>query len=564
MFKLDPAATERCNAVVVVPKMDERVGLEQSWGVNLEQAHGRVGSKKYWGLRGGGLSLVVVFLNDQGTGAARGITEQVVSEFNPDLLFLLGTAAGREGKTGIADVVVSTFVADLTEQRAGAEGITFRAREHRPSELLEDATEFLAKKFDAAGFASGIESRAGALPTGPRAFYAKRDHPPRVEPDAIASGSTLYVGDLLKRVWDHDDRYRAVDMESGGFASALAYPESQWLVVRGISDFGTKESKREEFRPLAAGAAADFLAAFLRDGLDEAQPRTLRRRSKRRFTPDQEISLYKALRRYWAPADLADRARVDAESDRALGSGNWALEREARRVRAIGDRPSLPLTLEDHIGSDRRLQVALDLPSLERAVPLARDTVAAGADFVEVGDPLIRQHGFAAITAVHEALPEVPVIAELSTSDWSASQVEMAAAAGADAVLLLGCWRDASVIEAATAAERFRIPLIIEVPDTLATEGWVRGLERAGVQGVAVIGNLDSRSEGVASLDRARQLRRMTNLPIAVSGGLTEDDFPALDQVPWDVLIVGRAIVGSDTPAAATRTLARRTKAKGR
>ena len=101
MFTIDPTAAERCDVGIVVPKMDERLGLESSWGIDLGRPHGRLAGKKFWGVRMGDLNLVVVFLDDQGPAPARGIAEQLLLRFRPPLLFLLGTAAGREDKTRI-------------------------------------------------------------------------------------------------------------------------------------------------------------------------------------------------------------------------------------------------------------------------------------------------------------------------------------------------------------------------------------------------------------------------------------------------------------------------------
>jgi 3-keto-L-gulonate-6-phosphate decarboxylase/nucleoside phosphorylase len=561
MFTIDPTAAERCDVAVIVPKMDERLGLEESWGIDLKHAHGRLDAgKKYWGMRAEDLCLVIVFLDDQGPASARGIAEQVLSRFNPSLVFLVGTAAGREGKTRIGDVVVSSLVVDLTEQRAGKKATTFRAKHYLPSKLLDDAKEFLAKEFDSAEFATGAAARLQRLDPALRRLYDKDAGPRSVHEEVLASGATLYVGGKLNQVWKYDDRYRAVDMESGGFASALEHSGSQWLIVRGISDFGTPGSKKEEFRSLAAAAAADFLKAFLRGGLDETHPDNFRPMPKPRAARDEVDALYRSLRSRWTPEDCLPEKPLASESRRALDSGHWALEREAERVRAIGSEATFAPTLEDYLGSERQLQVALDVSDIDKARSLAGIVAGAGAGFVEVGAPLIQQSGFRAITDVHQAVPDTPIVAEVAPSDWCGSQVEMAAAAGADIVLLLGCRKERSVIEAATAAARLQVPLIIEVPEELATEAWMDCLKRAGVQGVAAIGNVDSGSEGVISLSRVRDLRRLTTLPVAMSGGLTEADFPALDEVPWDILIVGRAIVESDTPAKTTESMARQVR----
>jgi 3-hexulose-6-phosphate synthase / 6-phospho-3-hexuloisomerase len=47
-----------------------------------------------------------------------------------------------------------------------------------------------------------------------------------------------------------------------------------------------------------------------------------------------------------------------------------------------------------------RLQVALDEMNLDRAVQIAREAVAGGADWIEAGTPLIKSEGMEAVRAM--------------------------------------------------------------------------------------------------------------------------------------------------------------------
>jgi 3-keto-L-gulonate-6-phosphate decarboxylase len=42
----------------------------------------------------------------------------------------------------------------------------------------------------------------------------------------------------------------------------------------------------------------------------------------------------------------------------------------------------------------------------------------AGADLVEVGDPLIKRYGICAVPAIREAAPSAMVVAEMISTDW--------------------------------------------------------------------------------------------------------------------------------------------------
>lgn len=195
----------------------------------------------------------------------------------------------------------------------------------------------------------------------------------------------------------------------------------------------------------------------------------------------------------------------------------------------------------------RNIQVALDVHDIDHAITIAHAVVAAGCELIEVGDPLIKTAGTAAITRIKEQLPDTTVIAEMMATDWGRDQVESAATAGADAVLLSGPVNPASVAEASDTGHRFGVPVILDVPTT-ATPEWIREMESVGtgIDGLCVTANIDLGHVGQTPLERAEALRQHTRLPIAVSGGFSPDE--RLRHGAWDILIVGRAITDAIDP----------------
>ena len=176
-------------------------------------------------------------------------------------------------------------------------------------------------------------------------------------------------------------------------------------------------------------------------------------------------------------------------------------------------------------------------------------------DFVEVGDPLIKRVGLDAVRAVKEACPGVRVVAEMMSADWGRDQVAMAAAAGADAVLLIGPASTASVRAAAQAGVRRGVPVALDVSAARAVAALVRRMESAGVDALAVTTNIDLGGGGRTPLELAAQLRRWTRLPVLVSGGFSAADRATLASREWDVLVIGRSISEAVEPADALREL---------
>lgn len=78
--------------------------------------------------------IAFVFLNDQGNSITSSVVAEVYSQLDPILIFLIGTAAGREGKVKIGDVVVSNIVDDVQEWRIEKSATMPRRMQHIPPE----------------------------------------------------------------------------------------------------------------------------------------------------------------------------------------------------------------------------------------------------------------------------------------------------------------------------------------------------------------------------------------------------------------------------------------------
>ena len=91
------------------------------------------------------------------------------------------------------------------------------------------------------------------------------------------------------------------------------------------------------------------------------------------------------------------------------------------------------------------LQVALDLTELSRAEKIAEEAVAGGADWIEIGTPLVKSEGMESVRRMRDLFPTTTLVADLKTSDTGAIEVEMAAKAGANVVCVLAAARTLSV-----------------------------------------------------------------------------------------------------------------------
>ncbi|MBF6456027.1 orotidine 5'-phosphate decarboxylase / HUMPS family protein [Nocardia cyriacigeorgica] len=242
-------------------------------------------------------------------------------------------------------------------------------------------------------------------------------------------------------------------------------------------------------------------------------------------------------------------------------SSHWLVAREAEAVRRRHESgtPSIQEWYRRRRGR-RSLQVALDVHSLDRATEIAYVAVEADVDFIEVGDPLIKREGIAAIEAIKQCAPDTAVVAEMMSADWGRDQVELAA----DVILLIGPASMASVSTAVAAARRLGVALTLDATPEHATPAWLRDMERTGIDGFVVTTNIDLGVGSNHPLATAAAVRRYSQLPVAVSGGFSPGD-DALSSDEWDIAIIGRSIADAVAPADTAgqlATLARKIRAK--
>ncbi len=189
------------------------------------------------------------------------------------------------------------------------------------------------------------------------------------------------------------------------------------------------------------------------------------------------------------------------------------------------------------------LQVALDLMQLKRAVAIAREAVAGGADWVEVGTPLIKSEGAEAVRTLRREFPEHKIIADTKTMDTGAFEVEIMAKAGANIVTVLGLAEDATIAEAVESGRKYGAEIMVDminVPDQAARARQVAAL---GAAYICLHMGIDTQMKGQeAPLDVLRQIVAAVSVPVAVAGGITADTAGDYVQAGAYDIIVGGGI----------------------
>ena len=174
------------------------------------------------------------------------------------------------------------------------------------------------------------------------------------------------------------------------------------------------------------------------------------------------------------------------------------------------------------------VQVSLDLPSIEDAMPVAEIAVRAGVDWLEAGTPLIIAEGMHGVRALRERFPETPIVADLKTMDGGYLEAELMARAGATHVVVMARAHEETIKVVVQAGNDLNIEVM---GDNLGCPDMVAGgkmLEDLGCDYVIHHIGYDER-RGIAKrgnrmpspLDQLRDVVNAVSVPVQAVGGLT-------------------------------------------
>jgi 3-hexulose-6-phosphate synthase/6-phospho-3-hexuloisomerase len=198
----------------------------------------------------------------------------------------------------------------------------------------------------------------------------------------------------------------------------------------------------------------------------------------------------------------------------------------------------------------RKLQLALDLLETDRAIEIARETIEY-IDWIEVGTPLIKSEGMAAVRAIKSAFPDRTIVADMKTMDTGAIEVEMAAKSGADIVAVLGDADDATIEDAVRSAGKYGVALMADLLSVDDPVDRAKKLVELGIDCICIHVGIDQQMKGMDTLDVLEKVVNDVNVRIAVAGGLDLETAAQAASLGADIIIVGGAITRSADAAAA-------------
>ncbi len=192
------------------------------------------------------------------------------------------------------------------------------------------------------------------------------------------------------------------------------------------------------------------------------------------------------------------------------------------------------------------LQIALDLLSIEDAITISEEAVKGGAQWLEVGTPLIKNHGMAAVKTLRYNFPNEVIVADMKTMDTGDLEVEIAAKNGADIVSILALADDFTIKRAVNSARAHGIKIMADLIGVKNKIKRAKEVETLGVDYILIHSPVDIQKVKAqkinSSLDEIIKLKKVVRIPIAAAGGISVETAPFLKEAGVEIFVVGRAV----------------------
>ena len=194
---------------------------------------------------------------------------------------------------------------------------------------------------------------------------------------------------------------------------------------------------------------------------------------------------------------------------------------------------------------DAKIQISIDVIDLEEALALARASVKAGVDWLEVGTPLILAEGLHGVRAFRKEFPDTPIVVDLKTMDGAGLEAEMMFKAGGNMVVVMGQAHDASIIEQVKMAKQYNGKVMCDVMLCPDKAGRAKEAQDMGVDYIIVHTGFDERNmiPGLSPLDDLPAILEAVDIPVQAVGGLTVPQAIETLKMGAEIVVFGAPLV---------------------
>lgn len=206
----------------------------------------------------GNNSVIISCIINKGNTDAAIATIDLIEMYKPDNAILIGTCAGRPDQTHIGDVVVSSLGIYDYGQSTLKDKHDVRLNGLTPTDVLARGFSFLKSDKDlnknwwSLIFKHAIDFGITDFNEIKVTLFSK----------AIASGSQIINEQSMSILTEANNNIYAADQDSAGFASSCIDRGIKWIVVRGVSDCGDRDTRKNK-AILATLSAAALVKLYL-------------------------------------------------------------------------------------------------------------------------------------------------------------------------------------------------------------------------------------------------------------------------------------------------------------
>ena len=206
--------------------------------------------------------------------------------------------------------------------------------------------------------------------------------------------------------------------------------------------------------------------------------------------------------------------------------------------------------------SNPKLQVALDLTDLGKALKIAISAAQNGADIIEAGTPLIKYYGMLAVRTLKNAVEDKMVLADLKTLDAGRVEAEMSFSNGADIISISALADNKTIEDAIDVAHSYGGLVCV---DFLGVEDFSKRFQELSELGPDIFlihVGLDQQARGASIEDAVSQFSRyIPKEKFAVAGGINPTNIKLILKFKPAIVIVGGAIYKAEQPGHVVKTL---------
>jgi 3-hexulose-6-phosphate synthase len=192
------------------------------------------------------------------------------------------------------------------------------------------------------------------------------------------------------------------------------------------------------------------------------------------------------------------------------------------------------------------VQVAIDTTTIEKALELAEVAVSSGADWLEVGNPLIKFEGVHAIKALAEKYPDKYILVDFMLLAGTRKYIQAAKDLGAHNVTVCGLIPEYSIQAAINEGKEIGIDITVDLFNVEDLVGSAKRYEEMGADYVMVHFGIDQKKHNpdASPLNQLREVVKAVSIPVAFATYSLEESIRAVE-IGASVIVQGEPLLSA-------------------